>query len=166
MQRKTDDKLQAHANATELIKLQREQQRLAMEQQRKSEASVLQAEVDYYTAQKKIAESETEKQVAAYAEMARIAAETRDNAIAMQADLNAGNTALLGEIRQLVGFAEQEAAQRGVKTHTVEFVMPPGNAFTREQTIAMIEQIAASADIRLTELENKQAPTGADYFVR
>lgn len=166
MQRKTDDRLQAHANATELIKLQREQQRLAMEQQRKSEASVLQSEVDYYTAQKKIAESETEKQVAAYAEMARIAAETRDNAVAMQADLNAGNTALLGEIRQLVGYAEQEAAQRGVKTHNVEFVMPPGNAFTREQTIAMIEQIAASADIRLTELENKQAPTGADYFVR
>lgn len=166
MQRKTDDKLQAHANATESIKLQREQQRLAMEQQRRSEAAVLQSEVDYYTAQKKIAESETEKQVAAYAEMARIAAETRDNAIAMQADLNAGNTALLGEIRQLVGYAEQEAAQRGVKTHNVEFTMPPGNAFTREQTIAMIEQIAASADIRLTELENKNAPTGADYFVR
>lgn len=166
MQRRTDDQLQAHKNATDAIKLQREQQRVSMESQYRADARVLQSDVDYYTAQKKIAESETAKQVAAYAEVARIAAETRDQAIRMQSDMRVQNAEVLSEIKQLVGYAEQEARRAGVKTHNVEFTLPPGESFTREQTLAMMNQLVAATDVRLTELENRGAPKGADYFVR
>lgn len=166
MQRRTDERIEKHNNDVKAKQAARERDRLDLEQDYRARVEALKSDVDFYGALKGVAESESEEEAGAYAEAARIAAENRDRAIKWQAEMRASNAESLTELRKLVDFAEAEAKRVGVKTQHVEFRLPPGESFTREQTLAMMQQLVAETDVRLTELENQNAPTGAVYFDR
>lgn len=166
MQREQADKQAAFERERESNRLALDARRLQLENDYTARASTIEATRDFYEAQKKIAESTNPEQAKAAQEMAEIALQMRDASISMQTDLRSQNDSVIRELVALRGYAEQEAKLRGSSTGPVslDFTLPPGEAFTREQTKAMFEQFADAANIRLNELEAANEPSGTDYF--
>ena len=166
MQREHADKQAAFEREREANRLAWEARKLQLENDYTARASTLEASRDFYEAQKKMAESANPAQVKAAEEMAEIALQMRDTSISMQADLKAQNDSVIRELVALRQAAEAEAKARSASTGPVslDFTLPPGEAFTREQTRAMFKEFADAANIRLNELEARTEPRGTDYF--
>lgn len=162
-QRDTADQVAALQALIDAQKAQLAGDRLALEARQLAERDALQASVDYAALMKQLVESSTKKEAEALAEAAEVAALRRDHMIQIAESQMQSMTQVTSALDALVAQAQARAQALNAGVSLPQFVLPEGEAFTRDQTQAMLEAAVAAYEQRLQQLENP-AVDGLTYF--
>lgn len=161
LKRKDEERTEAAQFNADTQKAGIEAARAALESRHLAQLEALKSEVTYASLQKQIAESSSRAEAQALVEASKVEIQQRERMITLAQTQNRIAEDTARRITLMADVSRKQAEAVGVRAAQVEFKLPPGEAFTRKQTQAMLDAARDEMAKRIAEL-NK--PTATDVL--